>query len=77
MHAGGLFGTTAVLSTFIGALFLAPDRAIAARIVIIIMFFLISAPTGSYIVARFTWQAGTPVWKPREKLPREPKEDRP
>jgi len=58
MQAGGLCGTTAVFSTFIGALILAPNAAFAARIVIIMVFFLVSAPTGSYIVARFTWQAG-------------------
>lgn len=73
MQSGGLLGTTAVFSTFIGSLLLAPDRAIAARIVIIMIFFLISAPTGSYIVARFLWQADTPVWKGRRilKVPHE------
>jgi multicomponent Na+:H+ antiporter subunit G len=58
MQAGGLCGTTAVFSTCIGALILAPNTAIAARIVVIMAFFLVSAPTGSYIVARFTWQTG-------------------
>ena len=67
MQSGGLCGTTAVFSTFIGALILAPNAAIAARIVVIMVFFLVSAPTGSYIVARFTWQAGTPAWKPPGK----------
>lgn len=69
MQSGSLLGTTAVFSIFIGTLLLAPDRAIAARIVIIMIFFLISGPTGSYIVARFTWQSGVPAWKPRTKRP--------
>lgn len=64
MQSGSLCGTTAVFSAFIGALSLAPNTAIAARIVVIMVFFLVSAPTGSYIVARFTWQAGVPTWKP-------------
>ena len=67
MHAGGLMGTTATFSVFIGSLLLAPDRATAARIVIIMIFFLISAPTGSYIVGRFTWETGLPVWKPKKR----------
>ncbi|MGE0074195.1 MAG: cation:proton antiporter [Sphaerochaetaceae bacterium] len=70
MQAGGLCGTTAVFSAFIGALILAPNAAIAARVVVIMVFFLVSAPTGSYIVARFTWQSGTPVWKPLVKTKR-------
>jgi multicomponent Na+:H+ antiporter subunit G len=67
MQSGGLCGTTAIFSTFIGALLLAPSLIIALRIVIIMVFFLISAPTGSYIVARFIWQAGTPTWNPRKR----------
>ena len=61
MQSGGLCGTTAIFSTFIVALLLAPSLVIALRIVVIMVFFLISAPTGSYIVARFIWQAGTPA----------------
>jgi multicomponent Na+:H+ antiporter subunit G len=64
MQAGSLCGTTAVFSIFLGSLVLAPSVAMAARILLIIFFFLLSAPTGSYIVARFTWNAGVPQWKP-------------
>jgi multicomponent Na+:H+ antiporter subunit G len=64
MQAGALCGTTAVFSIFIGALILAPSPAMAVRIILIIFFFLLSAPTGSYIVARFAWNAGIPQWKP-------------
>lgn len=64
LQAGSLLGTTSVLSIFIGALLLSPDGAVTARIVVIILFFLISSPTGSHIVARFTWNIGTHPWKP-------------
>ncbi len=67
MQAGALCGTTAVFSIFIGALILAPSAAMAARIILIILFFLLSAPTGSYIVARFAWNAGVVQWKPARK----------
>lgn len=69
MQSGSLCGTTAIFSTCIGTLLLAPSWAIAARIIIIMVFFLISAPTGSYIVARFAWQAGADEWRPRRSLP--------
>jgi multicomponent Na+:H+ antiporter subunit G len=55
MQAGSLCGTTMVFSLFVGCLFLVDSLAMAARIVIIIAFFLISGPTGSSIVARFIW----------------------
>jgi len=64
LQAGSLCGTTAVLSIFIGALFLAPNAAVAARIIIITLFFLLSAPTGSHIVARFAWNSGIKPKKP-------------
>lgn len=68
MQSGSLCGTTAIFSSFIGSLLLAPTWAFAARIVIIMVFFFISAPTGSYIVARFIWQSGTSEWRPRKRL---------
>ncbi len=66
LQAGSLCGTTAVFSTFIGALLLSSNAALTARIVIIAVFFLISAPTGSHIVARFTWNANILPWRPKE-----------
>lgn len=65
LQAGSLCGTTAAVSVFIGALALAPSWAMAARIVLIIAFFLISAPTGSHIVARFAWNSSIEPWKPK------------
>lgn len=67
LQAGSLAGTTAVVSVFIGALILAPNWAIAGRIVIIIIFFLLSSPTGAHIVARFAWNSDLPAWKPRDQ----------
>jgi multicomponent Na+:H+ antiporter subunit G len=64
LQSGSLAGTTAVVSFFIGALLLSPDVAFAARIIIIIVFFLLSSPTGAHIVARFTWNSDVPPWKP-------------
>ncbi len=71
LQAGALCGTTSVFSVFIGALLLSPNTAVTARIIIIAVFFLISAPTGSHIVARFAWNAGHISQKPsRKKRPK-------
>ena len=67
LQASSLCGTTAVFSIFIGSLALAPNWAMAARIIIISVFFLFSAPTGTHIVARFTWNSGITPWKPVKK----------
>ncbi len=67
LQSGSLCGTTAVFSMFIGALALAPNGAVAARIVILTVFFMVSSPTSSHIVARFIWNSGVSPWKPEEK----------
>ncbi|MFH2113319.1 MAG: monovalent cation/H(+) antiporter subunit G [Spirochaetota bacterium] len=68
LQASSLCSTTAVFSIFIGALVLAPSWAIAARLLVIILFFLVSGPTGSHIVARFAWNAGLDPWKPMKSI---------
>jgi multicomponent Na+:H+ antiporter subunit G len=57
LHAGSLCGTTTIFSYFIALLILSPSVALTSRIVIIIFFFLISAPTGSSIVSKFIWES--------------------
>ena len=58
LQTGSLCGTTAVFSLLLGALVLSTSWGMAARIVIIGLFFLISSPTGTHIVARFIWASG-------------------
>ncbi len=58
LHASSLAGTTATFSVFIAAVIGSPDLAHASRVVLIILFFLISAPTTTHIIARFAWKAG-------------------
>ncbi len=57
LHAGSLCGTTTVFSYLIALLMLSPSFSSSARIVVLIVFFLISAPTGSSIVAKFIWES--------------------
>ncbi len=64
LQAGSLCGTTAVFSIMIGALALSPGWAIAARVLIIAAFFMVSSPTSSHIVARFIWNSGVSGQKP-------------
>lgn len=67
LQASSLAGTTAVFSLCAGALLLAPTWDFAARIGLILAFFLVSSPTGAHIVGRFTWNSGLKPWAPKEK----------
>ena len=71
LQAGALCGTTSVFSVFIGALLLSPNTAVAARVIIIGIFFIISAPTGAHIIARFAWNAGRIPWRPEKDRSKE------
>jgi multicomponent Na+:H+ antiporter subunit G len=78
MQASSLCGTTAVFSIFIGCLALASSLALAARLLVIIVFFLISSPTGGHIVAKFAWNSGIDPWRPEQtRRPRRPWRKRP
>jgi len=58
LQASGLIGTTAVFSVLIAALVASPTLGMAARMVVIIGFFLVSSPTATHIIARFAWRSG-------------------
>jgi len=62
LQASSLIGTTAVFSVLLAALITAPSLAIAARIVVIILFFLVSNPTATHIIARYAWKSGLDPW---------------
>ncbi|MDR1429981.1 MAG: monovalent cation/H(+) antiporter subunit G [Spirochaetaceae bacterium] len=70
LHGAGLGATTACFSVFLGSLCVSPDLATAARIVLIILFFFISCPTATHIIARYAWYQGIDPWlSPRRKAP--------
>lgn len=64
LQASGLAGTTAIFTLFLAALVSAPDWASAGRIVLIIVFYFISCPTVTHIIARFAWHSGQDPWTP-------------
>jgi multicomponent Na+:H+ antiporter subunit G len=70
LHGAGLGATTACFSVFLGSLFVSPDLATAARLILIILFFFISCPTATHIIARYAWYQGLDPWmSPRKKSP--------
>jgi len=60
-----------VFSGLLAALAIAPTLAIAARIIVIMLFFLVSNPTATHIISRYAWKSGIDPWtgplKPTKK----------
>ncbi len=65
LQGSSVAGTTAVFTAFLAALLIAPNFAVAARVVLVIGFFLMSNPTATHIIARYAWQSGVEAWSPR------------
>lgn len=58
--------TTAILSTLIAALLFTWFSPFTGKICAIIVFFLLTNPVATHIIARFAWEEGAVPWrKPR------------
>ncbi len=64
LQASSLCGTTAVFSILLGCLAWSETWAMASRVLVIILFFLVSSPTGGHLSARFAWNSGLDPWRP-------------
>ncbi len=63
LQAGGLSGSSAVISMMIGALFLAEPGPFTGRLLVLLLFFLVSGPTASHIVGRYAWREQIVPWR--------------
>lgn len=67
LQASSLAGTTAVFTVLLAAIVLSPDVGTAVRVLLIIVFFFLSNPTTTHIIARYAWKSGIDPWVPRKK----------
>jgi len=58
--------TTTVLSVLIGSLILTGFSPFTGKIVAITIFFLITSPLTTHIIARFAWEEGIVPWRKRQ-----------
>ena len=66
LQTSSVCSTTGVLSFLIAAIFMVPLGPFTGKILAIIIFFLITNPVSTHIIARFTWNEGIVPWrKPR------------
>jgi monovalent cation/proton antiporter MnhG/PhaG subunit len=73
LHGASLGSTAAGFSAFLGALIASTGWASAGRVLLLIIFFFISCPTTTHIIARYAWSSGLDPWAP----PRQPHKSRP
>lgn len=64
LQASSLAGTTAVFTSFFAALVISPSLSVAWRVVLVMIFFLVSNPTTTHIIARYAWRSGIDPWTP-------------
>jgi multicomponent Na+:H+ antiporter subunit G len=55
--------TTAVVSIFIGTMVVTGISPFTGKILAITVFFLITNPVATHIIARFAWENGTVPWR--------------
>jgi monovalent cation/proton antiporter MnhG/PhaG subunit len=77
LHGAGLGSTAAVLSALLGALFASSGWDAAGRVLLLIIFYFISCPTTTHIIARYAWYSGLDPWVPpriphKSRLVKEP-----
>lgn len=67
LQASSTCSTTAVISVFIAAMVDAGLSPITGKIMVITLFFFISSPVSSHIIARYAWFNGINPWRKLRK----------
>ena len=63
LQASSTCSTTSVFSIFIAAMLSLGFSPLSGKILVIALFFFISSPVSSYIIARYAWHKGITPWK--------------
>ncbi len=63
LQASSTCSTTSVFSIFLAAMLLSGFSVLSGKILVITMFFLISNPMSSYIIAQYAWNKGIIPWR--------------
>lgn len=79
LQASSTASTTSVFSAFIAAMFAAGWGPTTGKIIVIALFFFVSSPISSHIIARFAWERDVVPWRrsyiDRQKLEAEDDDD--
>ena len=63
LQASSTCSTTSVLSFLIGSIILSGWGPMAGRLLVITLFFFVTNPVSSHIIARYAWLNGMVAWR--------------
>lgn len=63
LQASSTCSTTSVLSIFVGCIFVSGLGPMTGKLVVISLFFFVTNPVSSHIIARFAWENGVVPWR--------------
>lgn len=63
LQASSTCSTTSVFSAFVACMLIAGFSPMTGKIVVIALFFFISNPISSHIIARYAWESGMVPWR--------------
>jgi len=66
LQASSTCTTTSVVSFFLAAMIDSGASVTTAKIVVITVFFIVSSPVSSHLVAKFAWDRGIDPWRRRK-----------
>lgn len=63
LQASSTASTTSVFSVFVACMILAGFSAMTGKILVIALFFFVTSPIASHIIARYAWNDGLIPWR--------------
>ena len=66
LHASSKCSTTTVISVLIGCVLLAGFTITSGRILVIMLFFLLTGPVTAHIIGRRAWKRGLLPWRTKK-----------
>ncbi len=63
LQASSTCSTTSVISFFIAAMIESGISAMSGKIMVLLLFFFISNPVSTHIIARYAWNMGIMPWR--------------
>lgn len=63
LQAASTCSTTTVFSVMVGCLFITGFSLMSGKILVITLFFMVSSPVASHIIARYAWKSDQIPWR--------------
>lgn len=63
LQASSTCSTTSVLSIFVGCILISGWGPMTGKLLVISLFFFVTNPVSSHIIARFAWENGMVPWR--------------